>query len=343
MKTISAIDLRSDTVTRPSAGMLEAMQRAEVGDDVFGDDPSVKALEKKCAEMLGMDAAVYCPSGTMTNQIGVNIHTRPYDEIICWSGSHVYRYEGGGIAGNSGANVKVLEGRDGILLADEIERNINDDANPHYARTALVSLESTLNRGGGSYYTLSDIKPIHELCQKKNIRLHLDGARLFNALVETGETPAEYGQYFDSISICLSKGLGAPVGSVLVVKKQFEHQVRRTRKAFGGGMRQAGYLAAAGLYALENNINRLKEDHEHARALESTLKELKWVKSVLPVRTNIIIFQCSPKPEDILSELKEKNILAVKFGEQEIRMVTHLDFTPPMLQKTISTLKQLTF
>ena len=337
------IDLRSDTVTRPTPGMLEAMKNAEVGDDVFGDDPTVKALEKKCTEILGMDSAVFCPSGTMTNQIGVNIHTRPYDEVICWAGSHVYRYEGGGIAGNSGANVKLLEGNNGILLADEIEKNINDGSNPHNARTALVTLESSLNRGGGSYYTLQDIKPIHELCKKKNIRLHLDGARLFNALNETRESAVEYGKYFDSISICLSKGLGAPVGSVLVLKKEFEHQARRTRKAFGGGMRQSGYLAAAGLYALENNIKRLQEDHEHARALESTLKGLKWVKSVMPVKTNIIIFQCVPKPEQVLSKLKEKNILAVKFGEQEIRMVTHLDFTSAMLEKTISALKQLTF
>lgn len=337
------IDLRSDTVTRPSPGMLEAMKNAEVGDDVFGDDPTVKALERKCTEILGMEAAVYCPSGTMTNQIGVNIHTRPYDEVICWSGSHIYRYEGGGIAGNSGVNVKLLDGNNGILLANEIEKNINDGSNPHNARTALVSLESTLNRGGGSYYTLNDIKPIHELCTQKGVRLHLDGARLFNALAETGESPAEYGKYFDSISICLSKGLGAPVGSVLVMKKEFEHQARRTRKAFGGGMRQAGYLAAAGLYALENNIKRLKEDHENARALESTLNGLNWVKSVMPAKTNIIIFQCKPKPEEVLSKLKEKNILAVKFGEQEIRMVTHLDFTPAMLDKTIESLKQLTF
>lgn len=339
----TSIDLRSDTVTRPTEGMLKAMQKAEVGDDVFGDDPTVKALEKKCADMLGMDAGVFCPSGTMTNQIGVNLHTRPYDEIICWSGSHVYRYEGGGIAGNSGANVKLLDGNNGILLAEEIDRNVNDDSNPHNARTALVSIESTLNRGGGSYYTLNDIKSIHAVCKKRGISFHLDGARLFNALVETGESSSEYGQFFDSISICLSKGLGAPVGSVLVMKKEYEHQARRTRKAFGGGMRQAGYLAAAGLYALENNIDRLKEDHAHARAIESTLKELKWVKNIMPVKTNIIIFQCDPTPEEVLSKLKEKNILAVKFGEQEIRMVTHLDFTPDMLEKTISSLKQLTF
>ena len=337
------IDLRSDTVTRPSPGMLEAMKNAEVGDDVFGDDPTVKALETKCAKLLGMDAAIFCPSGTMTNQIGVSLHTRPYDEVICWSGSHVYRYEGGGIAGNSGANVKLLDGNGGILLTSEIEKNINDDSNPHNARTALVSLESTLNRGGGSYYILEDIKPIYKLCKDKNVRLHLDGARLFNALIETGESPAEYGKYFDSISICLSKGLGAPVGSVLVIKKEFEHQARRIRKAFGGGMRQSGYLAAAGLYALENNVKRLQEDHKHARALESSLNGLNWVKSVMPVKTNIIIFQCIPKPEELLSKLKEKNILAVKFGEQEIRMVTHLDFTSSMLEKTISALKQLTF
>lgn len=337
------IDLRSDTVTRPTPAMVEAMMNAQVGDDVFGDDPTVKALEKKCAEMLGMDAGVFCPSGTMTNQIGIKLHTQPYDEIVCWSGSHIYRYEGGGIAGNSGANVKLLEGNGGILSPDEIEKSINDYADPHQARTAMVSLENTLNRGGGNFYTLDEIKPIHALCKQKGIRLHLDGARLFNALAETGEYPKEYGQYFDTISICLSKGLGAPVGSVLVMKKEFELQARRIRKAFGGGMRQAGYLAAAGLYALENNITRIKEDHQRARAIESVLKNLDWVKSVVPVKTNIIVFQPEPARESVLLKLKEDNILIVKFMDKEMRMVTHLDFTDAMLDKTIETLKKLTF
>ena len=224
------IDLRSDTVTRPSPDMLEAMSKAEVGDDVFGDDPTVKALEKKCADLFGMDACVFCPSGTMTNQIGVNIHTQPYDEMICWSGCHVYRYEGGGIAGNSGVNVKLLDGNRGVLTAREIEDVVQGDDNPHLSKTALVAIESTLTRGGGNYYTLNDIKPISELCRRRGIRFHLDGARLFNALVETGESPKEYGQYLDSISICLSKGLGAPVGSVLVMKKEYEHKARRVRK-----------------------------------------------------------------------------------------------------------------
>ncbi len=336
------IDLRSDTVTRPTLAMLQAMMKAEVGDDVFGDDPTVKALEKKCADVLGMDAGVFCPSGTMTNQIAIKLHTQPYDEMICWSGSHVYRYEGGGIGGNSGANVKLLEGQRGILSANEIENAIHGD-DPHLARTTLVSLENTLNRGGGNYYTLHQIKPINELCKKKGINLHLDGARLFNALVETGETSKEYGQYFDTISICLSKGLGAPIGSVLVMKKELEHQARRIRKVFGGSMRQAGYLAAAGLYALENNINRLKDDHRNAKQLETILIGLPWVKSVLPVMTNIVIFQCVPKPEDVLDRLKNENILAVKFGEHEIRLVTHLDFTSIGLDKTVSVLKRLIF
>jgi threonine aldolase len=323
--------------------MLQAMMTAEVGDDVFGDDPTVNALEKKCADLFGMDAGVFCPSGTMTNQIAIKLHTQPYDEMICWSGSHVYRYEGGGIAGNSGANVKLLEGDRGILSAAEIEGVIGNDQDPHQARTALVSLENTLNRGGGNYYLVNQIKPISDLCNKRKIRLHLDGARLFNALVETGESLKEYGKFFDTISICLSKGLGAPVGSVLVMKKDYEHQARRIRKAFGGGMRQAGYLAAAGLYALDNNIARLKQDHQHAKALEATLKSLSWVKRVLPVMTNIVIFQCPLKPEDVLAKLKEKNILAVKFGNQEIRLVTHLDYTEPMLDNTIEVLKKLNF
>lgn len=334
------IDLRSDTVTRPTQAMLQAMMTAEVGDDVFGDDPTVKALEKKCAEMLGMEAAVFCPSGTMTNQVAVKLHTQPYDEMICWSGSHGYRYEAGGIAGNSGVNVKLLEGERGILAVGEIENAIHGD-DPHLARTALVSLESTLNRGGGNFYTLKQIKAISELCRRKGIRLHLDGARLFNALVETGDSPNEYGQYFDTISICLSKGLGAPVGSVLVMKKEFEHQARRIRKAFGGAMRQSGYLAAAGLFALENNNDRMKDDHRNAKTLETVLKNLPWVQRVLPVMTNIIIFQCAPKPEVVLDKLKEQNILAVKFGEHEIRMVTHLDFTNAMLDQTVEVLNKV--
>ncbi len=336
------IDLRSDTVTRPSPAMLQTMMNAEVGDDVFGDDPTVQALEKKCADILGMEAAVFCPSGTMTNQIAIKLHTQPYDEMICWSGSHVYRYEGGGIGGNSGLNVKLLEGQRGILSVSEIESAVHGD-DPHLARTALVSLENTLNRGGGNFYTLNQIKPISEFCRKRGIKIHLDGARLFNALVETGEASKDYGQYFDTISICLSKGLGAPVGSVLVMKKELEHQARRIRKVFGGSMRQAGYLAAAGLYALDNNINRLKDDHGNAKQLETILVGLPWVKSVLPVMTNIVIFQCAPKPEDVLDKLKKENILVVKFGEHEIRLVTHLDFTSYGLDKTVSVLKRLTF
>lgn len=337
----NAIDLRSDTVTRPSPAMLQAMLAAPVGDDVFGDDPTVNALEQKCAAMFGMGAAMFCPSGTMTNQIAISLHTKPYDEVICWSGAHVYRYEGGGIAGNSHASIKLLEGKNGVLQASEIEQAIHGD-DPHLAHTALVCLENTLNRGGGNYYSLGEILPIHQLCKQKGLRLHLDGARLFNALTETSDSPQDYGQYFDTISICLSKGLGAPVGSVLVMKKEYEHQARRIRKAFGGGMRQAGYLAAAGLFALENNIARLKEDHYHARLLGTALAGVSWVKSVKPVHTNIAIFELVDKtPEDVLAALKAKGILAVKFGVNEIRLVTHLDVSRAMIDYTIQAIGEL--
>ena len=259
------VDLRSDTVTKPTKGMHEAMMQAEVGDDVFGEDPSVKALEEKCAKMLGMEAAIFCPSGTMTNQIGIRILTQPYDEVICYKGSHIYKYEGGGVAGNSLASVRLLEGNRGRLSVEEISKNINNIQDAHQPISSVVSLENTVVREAGSYYTLKEIGLISDFARSKNLKMHLDGARFFNALTETGEQLIDYGKYFDSISICLSKGLGAPVGSVLVVRnKELEVKARRMRKVFGGGMRQAGFLAAAGTYALDHHIKRLKEDHVRA-------------------------------------------------------------------------------
>ncbi|MBX7126379.1 MAG: threonine aldolase [Cyclobacteriaceae bacterium] len=335
-------DLRSDTVTRPTPAMLDAMWSAPVGDDVFGDDPTVKELEQFCANLMGMDAAIFCPSGTMTNQIGVRLHLKPFEEVICYRGSHVYLNEGGGIAGNSSASVRPLEAADGILNPAMIEANINPD-DPHYARTALVSLENTVNRAGGSYYTLEQVAAISTNSRRLGLRMHLDGARLFNALVETGESARQYGSHFDSISICLSKGLGAPVGSVLLCRKELEHAARRSRKAFGGGMRQAGYLAAAGLFALKNNVSRLKEDHQRARLLGETLAGLGIVKQVLPVRTNIVIFEleASVPVAPMLKWLEEHGVRAIGFGHQTIRLVTHLDFNDDMLQHTTDTLKKL--
>jgi len=339
------VDLRSDTVTKPTPGMHEEMMRAEVGDDVFGEDPSVKKLEETCATMLGMKAAVFCPSGTMTNQIGIKILTQPYDEVICYKGSHIYKYEGGGVAGNSLASVRLLEGNRGRLSVDEIAANINNVHDVHQPISAVVSLENTVVREAGSFYYLKDIATISEFARSKGLKMHLDGARFFNALTETSDKAVDYGKYFDSISICLSKGLGAPVGSVLVCKKELEPKARRMRKAFGGGMRQAGFLAAAGIYALENNITRLKEDHFRAAELGKALNSVSWVKAMMPVDTNIIIFSVIDKitPEQVLAKLAEHQIKAIKFGAQEIRLVTHLDFDDRMLEKTITTIKKLSF
>lgn len=337
------VDLRSDTVTKPTPAMHQAMMQAEVGDDVFGEDPSVINLEKKCAALLGMDTAVFCPSGTMTNQIGIKINTQPYDEVICYKGSHIYKYEGGGVAGNSLASVRLLEGDRGRITVKEIEANINNVNDVHLPISSVVSLENTVVREAGSYYTLNQIKTISEFARSKNLKTHLDGARLFNALVETGDNAVEYGKYFDSVSICLSKGLGAPVGSVLVCKKELEPKARRMRKAFGGGMRQAGFLAAAGIYALDNHITRLKEDHTRAKTLGKELRALTWIKSVMPVDTNIVIFSIkeSSTPEKVLARLNEHQIKAIKFGPQEIRLVTHLDFDDRMLNRTVEVLKKI--
>ena len=319
------------------------MMQAQVGDDVFGEDPSVKELEQKCASMLGMDAGVFCPSGTMTNQIGLKVLTQPYDEVICYKGAHIYKYEGGGLAGNCLASAKLIEGDRGRISVKDVEESINNYNDTHQARTSTVALENTVVREGGSYYTLDHIKAVSVFSRSKGLHMHLDGARLFNALTETKENAAEYGKYFDTISICLSKGLGAPVGSVLLCKKDLEHPARRVRKVFGGGMRQAGYLAAAGIYALDHHIKRLGEDHQRAREIGKVLSQLSWVKEVKPVDTNIVIFVVAEKftPEQVLHKLAEKNIKALKFGPQEIRLVTHLDFTDDMLAKSVDVFKKI--
>ncbi|MFY8037463.1 MAG: threonine aldolase family protein [Cyclobacteriaceae bacterium] len=339
------IDLRSDTVTQPTAGMRDAMFSAEVGDDVFGEDPTVKKLEEKCASLLGMEAAVFCPSGTMTNQIGIKILTQPYDEVICYKGAHIYKYEGGGLAGNSNIGTKLLAGDRGRISVEEIAPVIGNINDVHQARTSVVALENTVVREAGSYYTLEQIKKISEFSRGKGMAMHLDGARLFNALTETKENPAEFGKYFDTISICLSKGLGTPVGSVLVCKKELELKARRIRKVFGGGMRQAGFLAAAGIYALDHHIVRLKEDHTRAKALGNTLQQLSWVKSVMPVDTNIVIFEVSDKlgAERCVAALAEQKIKCLPFSATEIRLVTHLDFNDQMLEKAVEIFNKISF
>lgn len=336
------IDLRSDTLTKPTPGMLEAMVTAKVGDDVFGEDPTVNALEAKCAELFGMEAAVYCPSGTMTNQIGIRVLSNPYEEVICYEGAHIYKYEGGGVAGNSGLSFKLLKGDRGRISVEDIKNSINPD-DIHFPKTSIIELENTVNKGGGCYYSLDDIKSISAFGKSHDLKLHLDGARLFNALVETGDDPKAYGQYFDTISICLSKGLGAPIGSVLLGSGEMIKQARRVRKHFGGGMRQAGYLAAACIYALDHQVERLKEDHKRAKVLGEALEELPFVESVLPVDTNIVIFKLAGElmAEDFLKTLEQNEIYAVPFGPKEIRFVTHLDFDDKMLDGAISILKKI--
>jgi threonine aldolase len=330
------IDYRSDTVTKPTPRMKEAMMKAEVGDDVFGEDPSINKLENLTANMFGMEAALFCPSGTMTNQIAIHCHTRQGDEVICEESSHVYQYEGGGIASNSGASVKLLKGDLGRFNADQVKAAINPD-DPHRANTSLVCLENTSNRGGGSCYDFEEIKRIAKVCKENNLKFHLDGARLFNALVAKNETPKQYGESFDSISICLSKSLGCPVGSLLLGKKDFIKKARRRRKAFGGGMRQAGFLAAAGVYALQNHIDRLAEDHARAKQIGEALKQKKFIKMVLPVETNIIIFELNDTitAPALVAKMKEKDVLGYDIALNRVRLVVHLDITPEMVNKTI--------
>ncbi|WP_428656199.1 threonine aldolase family protein [Runella sp.] len=329
------IDLRSDTVTKPTQPMLEAMFAASVGDDVFGDDPTVNALEEKAARLFGMEAALFCASGTMTNQLAIRVHTRPGSEVICDKNSHIYLYEGGGVALNSFSSVKLLEGDRGRLNAQQVRDAINNPDDVHAAVSRLVSLENTMNKGGGCYYDLSAIQAIRLVCKEHGLGLHLDGARLFNALVETNESPLEYGRVFDSISICLSKGLGCPVGSLLLGTQDFIKQARRFRKVMGGGWRQAGYLAAAGIYALDNHVDRLREDHARARAIGQMLQRLPEVEEIFPIDTNIVIFRL---PETILAvdyiaQLAQKGIRAVTFGKHLVRFVTHLDFTDQQLEE----------
>jgi threonine aldolase len=336
------IDLRSDTVTVPTPGMRDAMMSAPIGDDVFGEDPSVNQLERKIAALFGKEAAVYCPSGTMTNQIGIRILTNPFEEVICYSGAHIYRYEGGGIAGNSQLSVRLLDGDRGRFSVKDIENNINNSADAHQPITSLIALENTVVRGGGSFWPLSQIADIRNFALAKGIKTHLDGARIFNALAETGDSPTSIAAHFDTVSVCLSKGLGAPIGSVLLCSQELEYKARRARKAFGGGMRQAGFLAAAGIYALDHHVGRLKDDHKRAKALAGILTDLPWVTSIMPVDTNIIIFSVVD-PGRVLKELAAHNVKAVKFGPKEIRMVTHLDFNDDMLTQAVAVLKKLNF
>lgn len=334
------VDLRSDTVTKPTPGMLDAMMNAKVGDDVFGEDETVNALEEKTAAVFGMEAGIFCPSGTMTNQIAIKCFTQPLDELIADQTAHIYRYEGGGIAFNSAVSTRLLNGYRGIITAEMIEPEINAE-NIHYPHTSLVALENTVNKGGGSCYTLAQIKPIAGLCRDKDLKLHLDGARIFNALVHTGDKAVDYGQYFDGISVCLSKGLGAPVGSVFLADKVTIKYARRIRKVFGGGMRQAGFLAAAGIYALDHHVERLKIDHAHAQILSEALTQCPWVSNVLPAETNIVLFDTVEPAAVVLAKLAEHGIKALPTDSHRIRFVLHLDVHPEQVEYAVGVLKGL--
>ena len=336
------IDFRSDTVTLPTPAMLAYMQAAPLGDDVFGEDPSINALEAKTASLFGMEAGLFCPSGTMTNQLAIKTHTQAGDEVICEELSHIYQYEGGGIASNSGSSVKLLRGNRGRITAEQVLAAINPE-DVHKPISKLVSLENTCNRGGGACYDFSEIEAIQKVAKSNGLGLHLDGARIFNAIVHKKEDPKQYGKVFDSISICLSKGLGAPVGSVLLGAAPFIKKARRWRKVFGGGMRQAGSLAAAAIYALDNHIERLKEDHAKALEIKTALLKKDFVKEIFEVETNIVIAHIEGKynATQLAAALKEKNILVIAMTPALIRFVVHLDITNEMLASTLETIEKL--
>lgn len=337
------IDFRSDTVTKPSQEMLQSMFEAKVGDDVYGEDPTVNLLQEKAASMFGMEAALFCASGTQTNQIAINVHVQPGGEVICHQESHIYKYEGGGIARNSMASVRLLEGNRGRITNQQVIDSINNKNDIHLPLTQLVSIEDTSNRGGGAIYDFEEIKRIRKACLEHNLPLHLDGARLFNALHESKIETVDYGSQFDSISICLSKGLGAPVGSLLLGTKDFITKASRVRKVFGGGMRQAGFIAAAGIFALDNNLTRLSKDHFHAQILETELNLLDWVAEIMPVETNILILTLidSVSRDEIIFKLKEQGILVSAFGPKMIRFVTHLDISENNIAQTCELLKNI--
>lgn len=320
------IDLRSDTVTKPTPDMLGAMMQAQVGDDVFGEDPTVNLLQEKAASLFGHEAGLFCPSGTMTNQIAIQVHTHPGDEVICHENSHVYNYEGGGIARNALATSRLVFSKSATMKASDIEPLIREEED-WLAHTSLIVAEDTSNRGGGKCYNYNDLNEISELAKAKNLRFHLDGARAFNAIIKENHDIKEYGSLFDSISICLSKGLGAPIGSVLIGSNDFIKKSRRVRKVMGGGMRQAGFMAAAGIYGLENNIERLREDHENAEILADYLAELGEVTKVIYPETNIVIFDVNPVKGSnyYIQKLQSKGLRTVSFGKNRIRMVTHLE------------------
>jgi threonine aldolase len=338
------INLISDTVTKPSPGMLDAMMSAEVGDDVFKEDPSVNGLEEKVADMFNREAALYFPSGTMTNQTAIKLHTNPGDQLICDKYAHVYNYEGGGVSFNSGVSCKLVDGYRGMMTSAQVEEAINPPDFYHSPLTSLVCIENTTNKGGGACWDFSELERIRRVCEKHGLSYHLDGARIWNAMIEKGESAKQYGELFDTISVCLSKGLGCPVGSVLVGDKEMIDQALRIRKILGGGMRQAGFMAAAGIYALDYQIDRLAEDHKKAKEIGAILQGLSFTKKVEPIETNIIIFEINEdylSEQDFIEKLLEKDIHIIGMGSSKLRIVTHMDYTDQMHDTLLKTLKTL--
>jgi threonine aldolase len=339
------INLVSDTVTKPGHEMLQQMFRAKVGDDVYKQDPTVIELEDTVAGLFGMEAALFFPSGTMANQTAIKLHTNPGDELICDKWAHVFNYEGGGVAVNSGVSSRLIDGHRGMITADQVLEAINPPDFYHSPLTSLVCIENTTNKGGGACYDLQTLMEISEVCKANNLKYHLDGARLWNALVAKRQHPKQFGELFDTVSVCLSKGLGAPVGSLLVGKHEHIQKALRIRKIFGGGMRQAGYLAAAGLYALQNNVGRLEEDHRRAKQLSVFLEQLPWIEKVEPVETNILIFSIKPQYSEaaLVEKLKQKSIFISSLGKGKLRIVTHLDYKEVMHNYVLETFQKLTF
>ena len=335
------IDLRSDTVTKPTKGMLNAMLTAEVGDDVYKEDPSVNALEKRLADMFGMDEALFFPTGSMANQTALKLHTNPGEQVICDKYAHIYNYEGGGASFNSGISCKLIDGNRGMFTAEQAEASINPPDFYHSPLTSLIEVENTTNKGGGACWDFDELKKIRQVADKHNLGYHLDGARLWNALIASGESPKQYGQLFDTISVCLSKGLGCPMGSVLIGNSNLMKGAIRVRKVLGGGMRQVGFAAAAGLYALDHHFERLSEDHSKAKEIGEVLSQLASIKKVEPIETNIVIFELNDGIDEtkFLNSLEEKNIHIIGMGSNKLRMVTHLDYTDAMHEKLLEILK----
>ena len=336
------IDLRSDTVTKPTKLMLEAMMNAKVGDDVFREDPTVNQLEERLAKMFGKQKALFFPSGSMANQVAIKLHTNPGEQVICDKYAHIYNYEVGGVAFHSGASCKLIDGDRGMFTAEQVKVSINP-TDYYYSQASLVEVENTTNKGGGACWDFQEIENINKICKTNTLGFHLDGARLWNALVAKNETTLQYGDVFDTISVCLSKGLGCPVGSVLIGDEEIMKKSLSLRKLFGGNMRQVGYLAAAGLYALDHNIERLAEDHKRAKEIGEVLTKLSTIKKVEPIETNIVIFELNDDVDEaqFLSKLKEKNIHIIGMGSNKLRMVTHLDYTEQMHEKLLGELKSI--